>query len=198
MPRAIDLEGVVPLRHHLVHEVGERSGGLHSGRARADDHEVERAPLDELGVVRRFLEQLEDSCAQPLRIGHRIQRQCVLLGAGRAVEVRPRASGDDEVVAGERLPIACRHGLRVRVDPRDLELAHLHRRGLREDRSDGSGDVGGPELGSRDLIEERLELLVVVTVDECHGDVVLRELLRASNTGEAGAHDHHGGLLRFV
>ena len=74
----------------------------------------------------------------------------------------------------------------------------LTRRGLREDRSDRSGDVGRPELGGRDLIEERLELLVVVTVDECHGDVVLRELLRASNTGEAGAHDHHGGLLRFV
>ena len=72
--RAIDLEGVVSLRHHLVHEVGERSRGLDSGRACADDHEVQRALVDELRLVRRFLEQLEDSGAQLLRVGHRIQR----------------------------------------------------------------------------------------------------------------------------
>ena len=58
----------------------------------------------------------------------------------------------------------------------------------------GGGGGGDRELRSGDLVQQRLELLVVMPVDQRDGEVVLRELLGARDTGEAGADDDDRGL----
>ena len=170
----LDVEVVVPLRHDFVHEVRERARGLDAGRPGADDHEVQGAGVDELVVRGRFLEELEHAAPQLLRVGHRVQGEGVLGGAWRVEEVGLRARGDDDVVAGERLAVGGGDRAGLGVDPRHVELTHRDARVLGEDRADRPGDVGGSELGGGDLVQQRLELLVVVPVDQRHGHVVLR------------------------
>ncbi len=196
--RPAHVEVVVPLRHDFVHEVCERARGLDSGRAGADDHEVQGAGVDALVVRRRFLEELEDAAPQLLCVWHRVEGEGVLSGARGVEEVGLRARGNDDVVAGERLAVRCGDRPGLGVDPRHIELTHRDARVLGEDRADRPGDVGGSELGGGDLVQQRLELLVVVPVDQGHGHVVLGELLRARDAGEAGADDHDCGLGGFV
>ena len=57
-------------------------------------------------------------------------------------------------------------------------------------------DVAGRKLRGRHLVEQRLELVVVVAVDQGDPDVVvLSEPLRAAEAGEAPAHDHYVTVL---
>jgi hypothetical protein len=64
------------------------------------------------------------------------------------------------------------------------------------------GDVIGSQLGGGDLIEHRLELVVVVAVEHDHVDVMLGEQLGAGDSGEPTAHNEnrrvtHGDRLSW-
>ena len=63
--------------------------------------EVQRALVDQRRVAVGVLEDAEDPRAQPLRVVERVEREGVLRGARGAEEVRLRAGGEDERVAGE-------------------------------------------------------------------------------------------------
>ena len=60
-----------------------------------------------------------------------------------------------------------------------------------EDPAQWPGDVVGGELGGGNLIQQRLELVVVVTVQQDHVDVMLGELLGASDAGKTASHNEH-------
>ena len=85
---ARDLEVVVFGGHRPRDHVRQRARRLDARRAAADDDEVERAALDQRGVAVGGLEHGEDPGAQPGRVFEGVQRERVLLGAGRAEEVR--------------------------------------------------------------------------------------------------------------
>jgi hypothetical protein len=56
---------------------------------------------------------------------------------------------------------------------------------LAERLSEAGGDVGGGELAGRHLVQQRLELVVVVLVDERHADVgALGQLSGAAQPGD--------------
>jgi hypothetical protein len=54
-------------------------------------------------------------------------------------------------------------------------------------------DCGPLEQPGRDLVQERLEGVVVVLVDEHHVDVALREFLGGADASEAAAQDEDAG-----
>ena len=56
-----------------------------------------------VGLALGVLEDLEEPGAQPVGVDRRVEREGVLLGAGRAEEVRSRAGGQHEVVGRERV-----------------------------------------------------------------------------------------------
>ena len=60
-----------------------------------------------------------------------------------------------------------------------------------EDPAQWPGDVVGGELGGGNLIQQRLELVVVVTVQQDHVDVMLGELLGASDACKTASHNEH-------
>ena len=92
------VEVAVAIGHDLVDEVGDGTGGLHPGRSAADDHDVERALVDAGGVLGGVLETLEQARAQAFGVGHRVQRERVLVGAGHAEVVGHRTGREDQVV----------------------------------------------------------------------------------------------------
>jgi hypothetical protein len=49
------------------------------------------------------------------------------------------------------------------------------------------------EQPGRDLVQERLERVVVALVDDHDVDLALRELLSGSHTGEPASEDEHDG-----
>ena len=141
----------------------------------------------------QLAEPIPEMAAKTIGVAHRIQRKGVLRRAGDAVEVRLRPRRDHQVIGGAEDAGIRRDGLRVQVDRDDLTgddgdllpaLEHLLER---------TGDVVRRELRRRDLVEQRLELGVVVTVDEGHLDAVTGQLssarrARHSSTDDDDAH----------
>ena len=66
--------------------------------------------------------------------------------------------------------------------------------------ADRVADLGRPELVGGDLIEQRLERVVVVLVDDREPDRRVAQLLRRADAAEAGAEDHDMwlGILALV
>jgi len=58
-----------------------------------------------------------------------------------------------------------------------------------QDRSNRGCDVSGRQAGSRNLIQERLEEMVIRTIDDRHVDLAIAEGARRSKAAETGAHD---------
>ena len=91
----------------------------------------------------------------------------------RAEEVRLRTGGEDERIRRPVLPTRRPDGLRGRVDRRDLGEFHVHVLVLGEHAPQRVGDVARCQLRGGDLVEQRLELVVVVAVDQRDADVVV-------------------------
>ena len=95
--------------------------------------------------------------------------------------------------------VRARQGLPVRQhqagwgerDCRHLRGHECHRRVVREDHPMRPGDVFGGELRTRHLVEQRLELVVVVAVDQHHVDPLVAQLLRTGDSGQSTAQDEH-------
>src|SRR5687768_8804852 len=62
---------------------------------------------------------------------------------------------------------------------------------MTKDPSQGPGYVIGSQLGRRDLVQQRLELVIVVAVKQDHVDVMFGELLGAADSGEPASHNDH-------
>jgi hypothetical protein len=77
---------------------------------------------------------------------------------------------------------ACRQ-----VDIRDVRRDHVDRGMLLEDGPVGPGDVLSGQLGTGHLVEQRLELVVVVVIHECHLDVPISQLEGTGHPGEPPA-----------
>jgi hypothetical protein len=62
---------------------------------------------------------------------------------------------------------------------------------LAEDGPMRAGDVLGRELRAGDLVEQRLELVIVVAIDQRDLDAFIAQSERARHPGEATAEDEH-------
>ena len=161
----------------------------------ADDDEVQR-PLIEVGPVPAHrVEQGEGMLAQPQRPGHRVEREGVLGGTGGAEEVRLRARGEHQHLSRVARPVGGGDRMSRRVRRHHCGGLDGDRVVLGEDAAQRPGDVADAELGGSDLVQQRLELVVVVPVDHHHPDVVLGQLLRAGDPGETRADDDDLVLL---
>ena len=58
-----------------------------------------------------------------------------------------------------------------------------------ENAANGRRDIGRRKSGGRDLVEQRLEKMIVRAVDHRHPDRLVAEMLRRFQAAEAGADD---------
>src|SRR4029079_12167418 len=125
--------------------------------------------------------------------GKGVERERVL-GAGGLEEVRLGAGGEDDVVAAVGLARGGGPGLGRRVDGGDFAPLRDEALVLRGDAPQGIRDVAGGEHRRRHLVEQRLELVVVVLVDQGDVDaIVLRQRPGTGDAGESAADDNDPG-----
>lgn len=64
-------------------------------------------------------------------------------------------------------------------------------RSVAENRADRHRDVGGRQAGGRNLLKKRLEQVMIVAIDNRHGDPAFGQDLSRLEAGESGAGDDH-------
>ena len=171
-------------------QFGEPAGELHACGSAADDHDVEQTVLDPEWVAVGSLHAGEDVRPDLDRISHRLQPERVLRHAGHAEGVRDRTRRQDEMVVGEAPTV-------VEVDKSFIEVnagdRADHHRGVAlpvEDPSRRVRDVVSIESRRGDLIEQRLERVVVSLVDEHDLHREAPQRLRRREAAESRPDDH--------
>ena len=175
-------------------ELADLPRDLDAGRARADDDD--RQPVSSLGGVGRglgHLERAEDAAPELERVvdrlhARRMQRELVV------AEVRlPGAGGDDqavvrdlEVVTGERRRV---HDPAIQVEAGHLGELDAHVLRPAQDVPQRRRDLTGREDAGRDLVQQRLEQVVVAAVDQRDVDRQLSEEAARRQPAEAAADD---------
>ena len=184
----------------VARELRDRAAQLDPGRAAADHGEGEQLPpllrvVDLLGA----LEGEEDAPPDLERVLDGLEPGRPGLPLIVPEEAVPRADREDEpVVALDEVVAVARVGdvdpLVREVDARDLAEHDAHVLLLGEDAPDGVGDLARSEAGNRDLVQERLEQVVVEPIDEEDVDVDAVERLRGLEPAEAASDNHHPAL----
>ena len=190
--RGGDSQVVVLGGHRLVDQVGQRPGRFDAGRPAAHDHEVQRALVDQRRVPVGLLEDGEDARAQPLRVVERVERERVLAAPGVRKKLGCEPAANTIASPLNDWPsvvvTVCDAGS-TRLDLGELDVDV---RVAVEQLAQREGDVARRQLRGRHLVEQRLELVVVVAVEQRDPHVVvLGQPPRAADAGEAAADDDH-------
>lgn len=177
-------------------ELGDRAGQLHAGRAGADDDEgQQRCSALLVRLAFRFLEG--DQNAPPDRRGvlKRLQPRGVRLpvvvaeiGVARACSQHERVVGNDGTVIEQDLP-----GLLVDAGDGRQQGGDVWT--VAQQMPDRPGDLGGGERSRRHLIEQRLEQMMVATVDDGDAHQSAAQPVDRLQPAEAGA-DYDNVLSR--
>ncbi len=186
----IDRPEVAPER--VVGDLAERPGQLHAGRSPADDHE--RHPLGPpFGVVLALgcLERDEDPAPDLGRVVDRLEAR----REGDPVvviEVRePHARRDDQRVVRDRAAIREKDLATLRVDPGRFAEQHRGVPVAAQDRAQRLGDVAGGQGAGGDLVEHRLEQVVVAPIDQRQAHAWLATEPASGVQPAEPATDHH-------
>ena len=197
-PRVLLRHVRVVLGEGVVVELGQRAGALDPGWAAADDDDVECAVLGERVVLVRRLPLLQYVLLEADGVGERVHRERVLGSAGGAEEVDLGAEREHEVVIGQRLHLreldlaACEvdPGHRVDVDAGVLLIV--------EEVAQGVPHLRRLQQAGCDLVEERLERVVVVLVDDHDVHVRLLQRARRTHAREATAENQDARSRRLL
>ena len=184
----------------VLRDLAHRPRHLDAGRAAADDDEGE--PGIALRVDGRALGALEgadDAGADLEGVGERLQPGRVALPFVVAEVAVGRARGDDEVVPGDRLAAVEHDRVRGDVDAahlglQDRQVAALHLVAQRV--TDRRAHRRRAQAGGGDLIQQRLEQVMVGAVDERDLERLLRERPHRLDAAEAAADHQHARSLR--
>ena len=174
----------IVLRELTAIELGERTGALDPRRPAAHHHDVQRAVVDEVGVPVRVLPLAQGVVLEPHGVRKCVHRKGVLSGPLGAEEVDLRAEREHEVVVGDRRQLRELHLARVEIDSRHGCL--MDRRVLlpMDQVAQRMTDGGLLDQTGRELIQERLEGVIVVPVHQHDLDVGALELAHGADPGK--------------
>ena len=187
-------------RQGVQRDLAHRAGHLDAGGSGADDDKGHpRSALRRVGAALGTLERADDAGADRQRIGQGLQPRRMPRPVVVAEVAVRRAGCDDQVVVGERLVSVERHLMRCCVDRRHFGLQdrqvtalHLAPQRVANRRADG----GRTQARGRDLVQQRLEQVVVGAVDKRDLDVGLRQRAHRFEPAEAAADHQHLGTCR--
>src|SRR5258706_8920524 len=175
----------------VVRDLAQRAGELDAGRAAADDDE--RHPLAASLRIRFALGRLEgdeDPASDRRSVVDRLQARRERRPF-RMAEIRmPRPARDDQGVVADRAAVGELDDPLLGVEVDRLAEEHGHVLAAPEDAPERLRDLARRQRARRDLVEQRLEQVVVVAVNERDVEpIVATETLRGVQPGEAAADD---------
>ena len=88
--------------------------------------------------------------------------------------------------------------MRVEIDSRHFSHLESEILLMPEDRPDRIGDLGRDQAGDGNLVEQRLEKVIVLPVNQCNTDRGFRQLLSGFQASKACANDHYMGEFLCV
>ena len=182
------------LGKRAISQLGDRAGHLDPGRAPADDHEIqEPRPLGRVGFGFGLFEGEQDAPADVGRVVDGLQPR----SAGGPFAVTEigvlRAGCENQDVVGNA-PAVGENLAPLRVDGRHVAENDVDVGLARENAADRRGDVGGRKPRGRDLIEQRLEQMIVVLVDDGDVEWLSGQCFRSGEAAEAGSDDDDAGV----
>ena len=158
-----------------------------------EDEGHPRLPLDRIGLALGGLERDQDPAPDLRRVvdgleARRVRRPVLVPEVGVM-----GAGGDDQRVVGHRAAVRQPDLALLGVDVDRLAEEHGRVALLAEDRAQRLRDLARRQRAGRDLVQHRLEQVVVPSVDEGDVDEVagLAEVLGGVEAGEATADDDH-------
>jgi len=154
----------------MAREFGDRACHLDARLSAADDHEGEQRGA-RLLACHSFspLEGEEDFLPQPRRIGDGLYTGRILFPALPAEITMARARSDHQVIPRNGAAAFGMHDARLTVDAGDSVEQDARVFLAAQDVADRPGDIGRRQRRRRNLVQKRLEQMVVVAVD--HSDV---------------------------
>ena len=173
------------------HQLGQCTGGLDAGRPTPDHDDVEQTRLRRGLVGHGGLEQVLQMEAKAFGVRYRVQREGMLGRPRHVEEVGPRTCGHHEMRPLHRRAVVEREAARGQVGLEDVCVDDADRGMLAEDGLMRPGDVLCGQLRAGDLVEQRLELVIVVAIDQRDLDAFIAQSARARHPGEATAEDKH-------
>ena len=175
----------------VLRQFGDGAGKLHAGRSRADDDEGQqrRAPL-RIAFALGVLEGDQDAAPQRGGVLQRLQPGRERLPFVMAEIGVAGAGGEHQRVVGQRVAAIQRHAAR-----RGVHAGHRGEQGrdLRtaaQQIADRPGDLRGRQRRGGDLIEQRLEQMMVAPVDQRDRDRRAVKPVHRLQAAETGADDH--------
>ncbi len=188
----VDRPEVVAQR--VVGDLAQRAGELHARRPAPDEHERHpRPPLDRVGLAFGGFEGDQDPAPDLRRVvdglqARRVRRPVLVTEVGVM-----GAGGDDQRVVGHRAAVREPDLALLGVDVDRLPEQHGRVALLAEDRAQGLRDLARRQGARGDLVEHRLEQVMVPPIDQGDVDEVagLAEVLGGIQAGETAADDDH-------
>lgn len=174
-----------------VDEIRAGTGKLDSGGAATDNGDCHEA-FAFIRIPGEFgsFQIRENFPADVLGIGERFQTQRV--SRPLIISKIPGLGTDshDQCIKTVGCPRCAFDGFSGGIDGRDFVHEDSDVPGFLENLADGTGNIGSGQGGGGDLIEERLEKVVVGAIDKDHGKaVVIGEFPGAFEAGKAPAED---------
>jgi hypothetical protein len=149
------------------------------------------SPSSSRGVAVAGLPELQDVVLQANRVGQGVHREGVLGRARDAEELGAGAERQDEVVVPQRRQSLAPHLAPGEIDRGHLRLVDGGARVVVEQVAQGVPFRRRLEQVGGDLVEQRLERVIVVLVDDGDVDVGTAELAGGTDAAEAAAENDH-------
>ena len=181
-----------------LRQVGDGAGHFDAGRAGADDDERQqrRAPR-RIGLALGALEGDEDAPPQRGGVLQRLQARRERLPFVMAEIGVARAGGEHQRVVGQGIAVIEQHALARGVDAAHVGKQRRHLLASAQQIADRPGDFRRRQRRGRDLVEQRLEQMMVAAVDQRDLDRRAGKPKGGFQPAETGADDHHAmGLFR--
>jgi hypothetical protein len=174
---------------NVTRDFRQYAGEFHAGGASAHDDEVQRVVAG-AGKSPPFgqFKRKQNAAADFESVFDGLQARCVGLPVV-VTEVGVRGAGSDHEIVVGKLLLGGFDDATDEIEVLDFFQQREDIGVAAEDCPDRSGDFAGGESSGGNLVEERLEGVVILAVDDGNFDRGARERARNVETAEAGADD---------
>lgn len=176
---------------HSVEQLCHAACQLDTRGSTAHDRDGEQAFRRNTIQRVSVFERIQDASLYRVRVGKRLQSKCVLVDTRNAKGIGDRTACHDQVVERDIAPVLQRNCLIGEANIDDCSKPHPNVALSLEDPAGRITDVVAVKARRRDLVQQRLEGVVVALVNDLDVDGRVVEMAGDRESAESGPNNHH-------